>query len=148
MSAEHKPDMMAGARCDTCMPVAEWPCRPALLKAHANHQADLAAIAGWQQRMKTRHDWPRATPNGHTYERPRTWEELENLILVMGVAEIEGWDEAERPPEPVWEMIGLAQQEILRLGVKLAKIRDRANGENASLNGIRADILAILADGE
>ncbi|MDV2477180.1 hypothetical protein F8M49_22375 [Rhodococcus zopfii] len=30
-------------------------------------------------------------------------------------ARAEGWDEAEYPPEPTWEMVGLAHREIERL---------------------------------
>lgn len=67
-------------------------------------------------------EWPKTTPTGFTYERPTTYAELEHMSGHMVQSEIEGWDKAERPPEPVWEMVGIAQQEVQRLIVRVAEL--------------------------
>lgn len=66
--------------------------------------------------------WPYTTPTGHVYAGPTTYEELKARHLDAALAEIEHWDADECPPDPTWEMIGLAHEEIERL-VK-ARARD------------------------
>ena len=84
------------------------------LRDHPAHIAAHVALVV-EQHTNGRHEWPKTTPSGFTYERPTTHAALEHMIDHMAQSEIECWDEAERPPEPVWEMIGIAQQEVLRL---------------------------------
>lgn len=90
--------------------------------------ADLRDSAAFklvvEQHTKGRHEWPKTTPTGFTYERPTTYAELEHMIGHMVQSEIECWDEAERPPEPVWEMIGIAQQEVNRMAGRVTELED------------------------
>lgn len=78
-----------------------------------------------EQHITGRHEWPKTTPTGFTYERPTNYANLERMIGHMVQSEIEGWDEAERPPEPVWEMVGIAQQEVRRLSRKMAELEEK-----------------------
>ena len=88
--------------------------------------ADLRDSAAFklvvEQHTKGRHEWPKTTPTGFTYELPTTYAALEHMIAHMAQSEIECWNEAERPPEPVWEMVGVAQQEVQRLIVRVAEL--------------------------
>lgn len=59
--------------------------------------------------------WPYTTPEGHTYQTPTTYKELCALHDNAAQAYVESWDPAEHPPEPTWEMVGLAHKEIARL---------------------------------
>lgn len=56
--------------------------------------------------------WDEPTSSGHVYRTPTTYEELCDRHFDAAQARIEGWDEAECPPEPTWEMVGLAHDEI------------------------------------
>ncbi|MFD6517342.1 hypothetical protein [Rhodococcus sp. NPDC060176] len=85
-----------------------------------------------EQHTNGRHEWPKTTPTGFTYERPTTYAALEHMIGHMVQSEIECWDEPERPPEPVWEMIGIAQQEVGR---------ERARAEKAEATIARVEKL-------
>jgi len=87
------------------------------VNAHAAHVALVV-----EQHTNGRHEWPKTTPSGFTYERPTTYAALEHMIGHMVQSEIECWDEAERPPEPVWEMVGIAQQEVQSLIVRVAAL--------------------------
>lgn len=88
--------------------------------------ADLRDSAAFklvvEQHPNGRREWPKTTPTGFTYERPTTYAELEHMIGHMVQSEIECWDEAERPPEPVWEMVGIAQQEVNRVAGRVAEL--------------------------
>ncbi|MHD0301850.1 hypothetical protein [Rhodococcus erythropolis] len=88
-----------------------------LVKDHAVHLASVV-----EQHTNGRHEWPKTTPTGFTYERPTTYAELEHMIGHMVQSEIECWDEPERPPEPVWEMVGIAQQEVNRMAGRVTEL--------------------------
>ncbi|MBQ7805328.1 hypothetical protein, partial [Rhodococcus sp. (in: high G+C Gram-positive bacteria)] len=66
--------------------------------------ADLRDSAAFklvvEQHTKGRHEWPKTTPTGFTYELPTTYAALEHRIAHMAQSELECWTEAERPPEP------------------------------------------------
>lgn len=59
--------------------------------------------------------WPKTTPTGHTYVEPRTYAELLHEHSNAAQAAIECWEEDECPPEPTWEMVGIAHREVERL---------------------------------
>jgi len=61
--------------------------------------------------------WDYTTPEGHTYTAPTTPDELRALATTYAQGVIEDWDELELPPEPTWEMIGLALGEFMRSGL-------------------------------
>lgn len=68
--------------------------------------------------------WPYTTPSGHTYQHPETLEELWQRTLDMAQANLEGWDELEHPPQPTWEMVGIAMGEAIRLRRAIEAHRD------------------------
>ncbi|MGQ5692113.1 hypothetical protein ACSVIA_20380 [Rhodococcus erythropolis] len=86
-----------------------------------------------EQHTNGRHEWPKTTPTGHTYERPTTYVELVRMSGHMVQGEIECWEAAELPPEPVWEMVGIAQQEVER---------ERSRAEKAEATIARVENLA------
>ena len=90
-----------------------------------------------EQHTHGRHEWPKTTPTGFTYDLPTTYADLEHMIGHMVQSEIECWDEPERPPEPVWEMIGIAQQEVGR---------ERARAEKAEATIARVEAEAALLE--
>lgn len=69
-------------------------------------------------------DWPKTTPSGHTYEIPTTYEQLKARHVDAAQALIEGWDADECPPEPTWEMVGLAHGRIAELEAALAAAQE------------------------
>ena len=69
-----------------------------------------------------RHEWPKTTPTGFTYERPTTYDELNGITADMAQGQIEGWEKTELPPEPTWPMVTLAQREIYRQSVRIAEL--------------------------
>ncbi|MDJ0403928.1 hypothetical protein QNA23_10585 [Rhodococcus erythropolis] len=75
-----------------------------------------------EQHTNGRHEWPKTTPTGHTYERPTTYDELNGITADMAQGEIEGWEKTELPPEPTWPMVTLAQREIYRQSVRIAEL--------------------------
>jgi len=109
-------------------------CRCGWIGMMKGHPAHVALVVG--QHTNGRHEWPKTTPIGFTYERPTTYADLEHMIGHMVQSEIECWDELERPPEPVWEMIGIAQQEVGR---------ERARAEKAEATIARVE--KALAEG-
>lgn len=67
-------------------------------------------------------EWPYTTPSGHTYEVPRTYEDLCRRSGDFVQGWIEHWDEPEMPPHPTWDILGLAQQENERLRNALERV--------------------------
>lgn len=61
------------------------------------------------------HEWPKITPSGHTYVEPETYEALCHEHGNAAQAAVESWDAEECPPEPTWEMVGIARREVERL---------------------------------
>lgn len=61
------------------------------------------------------HKWPKTTPSGHVYVAPTTYDELCSRHTDAAQASVECWVDAECPPEPTWEMVGLAHREVERL---------------------------------
>lgn len=70
--------------------------------------------------------WPKTTPTGHTYTEPRTYAELLHEHSNAAHAAIECWEEDECPPEPTWEMVGIAHREVERLQRDLDEWKARA----------------------
>lgn len=67
--------------------------------------------------------WPKTTPTGHTYVEPRTYEALCHEHDNAAQAAIESWEEDECPPEPTWEMVGIAHREVERLQRELRGLK-------------------------
>lgn len=93
--------------------------RQALIEARDERIDNLkrerdAAVARAEQAEK-QHTWPKVTPTGHTYVEPRTYEALRHEHDNAAQAEVECWDADECPPEPTWEMVGIAHREVERL---------------------------------
>ncbi|MDJ0489129.1 hypothetical protein QNA24_22385 [Rhodococcus qingshengii] len=88
-----------------------------LVKDHAVHLASVV-----ERHTNGRHEWPKTTPTGHTYERPTTYDELNGITADMAQGEIEGWEKTELPPEPTWPMVTLAQREIYRQSVRITEL--------------------------
>ena len=76
---------------------------------------DLAEARAEVERLNAQNAWPKTTPSGHTYDAPTTYKELRHQCANAAQAASEGWDDAECPPEPTWEMVGLATAEVERL---------------------------------
>lgn len=70
-------------------------------------------------------EWDIPTPSGFVYKTPGTYEELCRQHLNYGMSYVECWDDAEVPPSPTWEMLGLAHKEIEHLEEQLAMIQDQ-----------------------
>lgn len=62
-----------------------------------------------------RHTWPKVTPTGHTYVAPDTYVALCHQHSNAAQAEVECWEADECPPEPTWEMVGIAHREVERI---------------------------------
>lgn len=77
------------------------------------HERDEARAEA--ERLNAQNAWPKTTPSGHTYDAPTTYKELRHQCANAAQAASEGWDDAECPPEPTWEMVGLATAEVERL---------------------------------
>ena len=72
----------------------------------------------WKARAEAaekRHTWPKTTPTGHTYIAPDTYAALCHQHGNAAQAAIESWEADECPPEPTWEMVGIAHREVERL---------------------------------
>ena len=99
---------------------SEWPTSVVF---HDKGVESLEAVHGhngrteivWLDDASGRPVWPRTTPSGHTYRIPTTYAELCSRHDDAGQAYVEMWDSAECPPEPTWEMVGLAHDEVRRL---------------------------------
>ncbi len=117
----------------------------------------IDAQAAEIERLREEHVWPKTTPTGHTYARPKTYDELRGLHNDVALAFVEHWDNVECPPEPIWEMVGLAHREIDRLQAALDRVRaladkldERGCLDCSSLTGgdtIAAEIRAALEGG-
>lgn len=73
-----------------------------------------------------RRTWPYTTPSGHVYAVPDTYEALRERHTDAAQAEIESWDAAERPPEPTWELLGVAHERVAALLADRDRWRARA----------------------
>ncbi len=71
------------------------------------------------------HEWPRTTPEGHTYEAPTTYRDLTARHLDAAQGLVESWAPEELPPEPTWEMVGLAHDVIRDARQLLTDIQDQ-----------------------
>ena len=89
-----------------------------------------------EQHTNGRHEWPKTTPTGHTYERPTTYDELNGITADMAQGEIEGWEKTELPPEPTWPMVTLAQREIYRQSVRIAELEATIARVQKALEGV------------
>lgn len=69
------------------------------------------------------HEWPRTTPEGHTYEAPVTYRDLTARHMDAAQGLVESWAAEELPPEPTWEMVGIAHTVILDARRLLTDIR-------------------------
>lgn len=76
--------------------------------------------------MSDCHSWPRTTPSGYTYDPPVTYQELKDRHVCAALAVIENWDKGEEPPEPTWEMVGIAHQEVERIAAELERWKETA----------------------
>lgn len=76
---------------------------------------DSAEARAEVERVTAQNTWPKHTPSGHTYDAPTTYKKLLQQCANAAQAASEGWDDAECPPEPTWEMVGLATAEVDRL---------------------------------
>ena len=118
--------------------------------ANLRDSAAFKSVVG--QHTNGRHEWPKTTPTGHTYERPTTYDELNGITADMAQGEIEGWEKTELPPEPTWPMVTLAQREIYRQSVRIAELEAtiaRVRGEVSAYSEIipavaLADLRAAL----
>ncbi|AKJ72150.1 hypothetical protein GMA1_53 [Gordonia phage GMA1] len=82
-------------------------------------------LADKVERQESIHKWPKTTPEGHLYVAPTTYAELCSRHTDAAQASVECWVDAECPPEPTWEMVGLAHREVERLTAERAE-RDQA----------------------
>lgn len=89
--------------------------------------------------------WPYTTPSGHTYQTPKGWVALNNRCVDSAQGWMEHWDEPEMPPEPTWEMVGLALQELARLAAALARVEAVLTRDYASSSELEAALRAALA---
>ncbi|QHJ86414.1 hypothetical protein SEA_KUWABARA_78 [Gordonia phage Kuwabara] len=62
--------------------------------------------------MSGEREWPKTTPTGHVYTAPTTYAELCSRHTDAAQASVECWSAEECPPEPTWEMVGLAHREV------------------------------------
>jgi len=72
------------------------------------------------------HEWPKTTPSAHVYQYPATYAELCSRHTDAAQADIEGWAESECPPEPTWEMVGLAIGKVDQLRQHLEDMENLA----------------------
>lgn len=81
-----------------------------------------------------RNTWPYTTPSGHTYHAPRTYAELRRMHENAALSSLEGNDEPEHPPEPRWEMVGLAHRHVALLESRLSRLQSRYDKLTAIIN--------------
>ncbi|WP_312802431.1 hypothetical protein [Corynebacterium variabile] len=84
---------------------------------------DLTEARAEVERVTAQNTWPKHTPSGHTYDAPTTYKKLRQQCANAAQAASEGWDDAECPPEPTWEMVGLATTEVEHLTAKNEQLR-------------------------
>lgn len=82
--------------------------------------------------------WPYTTPSGHTYVEPTTCAEIQERVNDWCQAHFESWDEAERPPQPTWDMIGICLHEILRLRTLASLAQETIKATDEKLSQIAA----------
>ena len=95
-------------------------------------------LADKVERQESIHKWPKTTPEGHLYVAPTTYAELCSRHTDAAQASVECWVDAECPPEPTWEMVGLAHREVERLTAE----RDEARTEVERLTAERDQAIA------
>ena len=83
----------------------------------------IAAAPRIVRELLAENAWPKTTPTGHTYTVPTTYAELRSRHVDAAQAEVECWEPAECPPEPTWEMVGIAHREVERLTERCANLR-------------------------
>ena len=94
-----------------------------------------------------RHQWPKTTPTGHTYVAPDTYVALCHQHSNAAQAEVECWEADECPPEPTWEMVGIAHREVERLQRDRDEWKARAEAAEARTTPAvsRADVAEALS---
>lgn len=90
--------------------------------------------------------WPYTTPSGHTYRVPQTFGDVEQRHADASQAFIESWDAPEHPPEPTWEMVGLALTHARRLAAALEAAEREAAETVADLAAELARVNNLLAE--
>lgn len=70
---------------------------------------------GPSEAAEKRYTWPKTTPTGHAYVEPNTYSALCHEHDNAAQGAVESWDADECPPEPTWEMVGIARREVERL---------------------------------
>lgn len=81
------------------------------------------------EKLRSEHTWPKTTPTGITYTAPETYAELCLHHDNAAQASVEGWEDSECPPEPTWEMVGLAHREVEKLTAEVEKLRSLCTGD-------------------
>lgn len=59
-------------------------------------------------------EWGKPTPSGFTYMPPKDYEGVMKMRTTAEQADIENWDEPERPPHPTWEMLDMVTKQCGR----------------------------------
>lgn len=75
------------------------------------------------EKLRGERTWPKTTPTGFTYTAPTTYAELCFQHVNAAQAEVECWEAEECPPEPTWEMVGLAHREVEKLTAERDELR-------------------------
>jgi len=68
--------------------------------------------------------WGVPTPSGHAYRVPTTYADARERVNDFAQGEIESWDDAERCPEPTWEVVSHLLDEIERLRMIPTMVHD------------------------
>ena len=122
--------------------------RDEALEASALFQRDVHEWRDRAEAAEKRHQWPNTTPTGHTYVAPDTYVALCHQHSNAAQAEVECWEADECPPEPTWEMVGIAHREVERLQRDLDEWKARAiEAEPADPVEEQTDALADLLYG-
>ena len=93
----------------------------------------------------THDQWPKTTPTGHTYVEPRTYAELRHEHANAALAAIECWNADECPPEPTWEMVGLAHREVERIRSDRDEWKARAEAAEPRTAVTRDEVWRVVA---
>lgn len=76
--------------------------------------------------------WPYTTPEGYTYCYPNPLADkmktLETYMADAAQGGLEGWDDAELPPEPTWAMVSDLLEEIRVLTRRASVLRRESLG--------------------
>jgi hypothetical protein len=98
------------------------------------------------ERLRTEHTWPKTTPTGHTYVAPTTYDELRERHTDAAQAFVEWWSPSECPPEPTWEMVGLAHKEVDTARATIRKLLDMAVMADVIDEGYAAEVRRTLGE--